>query len=131
MSLNEKIQVLFQLHEEEVLTSDQVVETIKRWLEDGNSVLNEPSISPPIYHDFPEDSSKGDPTPPFVTECERGGWTLTFGGPTTFGDHTNCTTEEKKSIAFDTVIFPENKEYITSIDPVNPDTIYIFEITKD
>jgi len=126
MKLRERIQVLFQLHEEGDLTSDQVIEIIKRWSEESSSILNEPFVWYPFYYGrFPEDSSAGDPTPPFVTECETGGWTLTFD------PDTNETTETKDTIVFETSISPETKKRIASLDPFNPDTIYFVEIDKE
>lgn len=100
MTFNEKIQVLLELHDQGELSSANFIAIVRRWSESERSVVNEPFIWPPIYYGrWPDEEIGTNPVPPFSTECDQCGWTLTYDPET--------DTSTNETLTYDVNIDPE------------------------
>lgn len=88
MKFNEKIEVLHQLYAEGDLSAERFIDIVRRWSEEYHLVLNET-----LYFGRCADDETGanDVVPPFNTDWEQGGWTLTYD------DETGTSPNEKFS----------------------------------
>lgn len=94
MDFNDKIEVLHQLYTEGELSAERFIEIVRRWSEESRSVVNEPFIWPPIYYGrWPDEETGTNPVPPFSTECDQSGWTLTYDDGTSSSENATLTYE--------------------------------------